>query len=182
LYFLSYSFFLNRCALEEFVTAQGEAIEGGIQPWDWRYYAEKVRKSKYDFDEEALKPYLSLESMTTALLSVSNKLYGLQYKLRPDIVSYHPDVDTYEVSEKDISTGKDKLVAIFIHDNFARQYKSSGAWMSEYRGQTRNLSEGDNDILSVPIISNNNNFNKGSAGNPTLLSFDDANTLFHEMG
>jgi len=169
----------ERKALEECVAERGESLEGGIQAWDWRYYAEKVRQTKYDFDEGELKPYFSLEQMTKALMSVSNRLYGLTYKLRPDIVSYHPDVQTYEVLEKDPETGADKLVAIFIHDNFARQYKSSGAWMSEYRGQTKNLAAGQNPILKVPIISNNNNFAKGS---PTLLSFDDAVTLFHEMG
>jgi len=201
----------ERAALEEFVAAHGEALEGGIQAWDWRYYAEKVRRSKYDFDEEALKPYLSLEAMTQALLSVSGSLYGLSYNLRPDIVSYHPDVDTYEVKEADPATpGEDRLVAIFIHDNFARhnyappsqialyshynyappflspslprQYKSSGAWMSEYRGQRKNLGPTEGDILKIPIISNNNNFNKPGKDEPSLLSFDDAVTLFHEMG
>ena len=95
----------------------------------------QVRQTTYDFDEGELKPYLSLEQMTKAVMSVSKRLYGLEYTLRSDIVSYHPDVQTYEVHEKDPATGEDKLVAIFIHDNFARQYKSSGAWMSEYRGQ-----------------------------------------------
>ncbi len=94
--------------------------EGGIKPWDWRFYAEKVRQSKYDFDEAALKPYLSLDNMTKAVMSVSNKLFGLTYKLRPDIVSYHPDVQTYEVRET--VDGVDKLVAIFMHDNYSRQY------------------------------------------------------------
>jgi len=120
--------------------------------------------------------------MTKALFSVSNKLYGLTYTLREDIVSYHPDVQTYEVREKDPAGGEDKLVALFIHDNYARQYKSSGAWMSEYRGQTKNLAPGQPAIEGIPIISNNNNFNKSAPGAPTLLSFDDAITLFHEMG
>jgi len=169
----------EREALEEYVTGTGQALDGGIQAWDWRYYAEKVRQTTYDFDEGELKPYLSLEQMTKAVMSVSKRLYGLEYTLRSDIVSYHPDVQTYEVHEKDPATGEDKLVAIFIHDNFARQYKSSGAWMSEYRGQTKNLSPGQNPMRKVPIISNNNNF---ARGDPTLLSFDDAVTLFHEMG
>lgn len=169
----------ERQALEAFISEQGMGLEGGIQPWDWRYYAEKVRQSKYDFDQGELKPYLSLESVTNAVMSVSNRLYGLTYKHRPDITSYHPDVKTYEVREKDPNTGEDKLVAIFIHDNYARQHKSSGAWMSEYRGQTKNLAPGQPDILKIPIISNNNNFSKAET---TLLSFDDATTLFHEMG
>ena len=138
----------------------------------------QVRQSKYDFDEALLKPYLSLENVRDAVMTVSNKLFGLRYVKREDIVSYHPDVDTYEVRET-LADGTDKLTAIFIHDNFARQYKSSGAWMSEYRNQTKNLPAGAAEINKVPIISNNNNFARGA---PTLLSFDDATTLFHEMG
>merc|ERR1719502_2108038 len=140
----------ERAALEALVQEEGASLEGGIQPWDWRFYAEKVRRSRYSFDEEALQPYLSLESMTNALFNVSSKLYGLEYHLRPDIESYHPDVNTYEVKERDPATGEAKLVAIFIYDNYARQYKSSGAWMSEYRGQTKNLAPGADPILSVP--------------------------------
>ena len=168
----------EREALEEYVQESGDELEDGIQPWDWRYYAEKVRIAKYDFDESLLKPYLSLDRVTEAVMAVSNKLFGLRYVKRPDLVSYHPDVDTYEVRET-MPDGTDKLVAIFIHDNYARPYKSSGAWMSEYRSQTKNLAPNIDPIEGVPIISNNNNFAKGKN---TLLSFDDATTLFHEMG
>ena len=110
-------------------------------------------------------------------MAVSNKLYGLKYVPRDDLVSYHPDVKTYEVREE----ATDKLMAIFIHDNFARKYKNSGAWMSEYRTQTRNLPPmvDDPELAGIPIVSNNNNFAKGEN---TLLSFDDALTLFHEAG
>jgi peptidyl-dipeptidase Dcp len=164
--------------LEDFVAKSGECLEGGVQPWDWRYYAEKVRQAKYDFDESLLKPYLSLEKVTEALFAVSNQLYGLKYIPRPDIQAYHPDVQIYEVRDE----ATDKLVSIFIHDNFARKYKNSGAWMSEYRTQTKNLLP-DNDDLAylegIPIVSNNNNFAKGDV---TLLSPDDASTLFHEAG
>lgn len=169
----------EREALEEYCKEIGDDLgEEGVEPWDWRYYAEKVRIAKYDFDESLLKPYLSLEKVTEAVMAVSNKLFGLQYTKRDDISSYHPDVDTYEVRET--VDGTDKLVAVFIHDNFARKAKSSGAWMSEYRGQSKNLEEGADIIEGIPIISNNNNFAKGSG--PTLLSFDDATTLFHEFG
>merc|ERR1712232_484356 len=85
--------------LEQFVKDSGEELEGGVQPWDWRYLAEKVRKAKYDFDETLLKPYLSLEKVTEALFAVSNNLYGLKFIPREDVVSYHPDVKTYEVRE-----------------------------------------------------------------------------------
>ena len=168
----------ERKALEDYCEEIGDSLPDGVQPWDWRYYAEKVRIAKYDFDESLLRPYLSLEKVTEAVMSVSNNLFGLKYVKREDLESYHPDVDTYEVRETDID-GTDKLVAIFIHDNYARKYKSSGAWMSQYRGQTKNLPAGSDEIVGIPIISNNNNFAKGS---PTLLSFDDASTLFHEMG
>jgi len=169
----------EREALEKFVEESGEQLEGGIQPWDWRYYATKVRAAKYDFDEAVLKPYLSLDRVTEAFFAVSNKLFGLRYVKRTDLELYHPDVDTYEVRET-LEDGTDKLVAIFVADNFARPFKASGAWMSEYRSQTKNLPEGADPIEAVPIISNNNNFAKGSG--PTLLSFDDATTLFHEGG
>jgi len=169
----------ERLALEKYVMESGDDIgTEGIQPWDWRYYAEKVRVAKYDFDESELKPYFSLDKITDAVFAVSNNLFGLKYVKRPDIKAYHPDVDIYEV-RKTAEDGEEKLVAIFIHDNYARPYKSSGAWMSEYRCQTKNLGEGVDKMEGIPIISNNNNFAKGKN---TLLSFDDATTLFHEMG
>ena len=175
----------EREALEEFVKQSNDGkddddthdiIENNLQAWDWRYYAEKVRIAKYDFDESLLKPYLSLDSVTNAVMAVSNKLFGLKYILREDITSYHESVKTYEVrNERD----NDKLVALFIHDNYARPYKSGGAWMSEYRSQTKNLSDmAKEEYQGIPIVSNNNNFAKGRN---TLLSFDDATTLFHEM-
>jgi len=170
----------EREALESHCVEIGDDLgERGLEPWDWRYYAEKVRIAKYDFDESTLRPYLSLDKVTEAVMAVSNKLFGLRYVKRDDIVSYHPDVDTYEVYET-AQDGSDKLVAIFVHDNYARKNKSSGAWMSEYRAQTKNLAPGIDAVEGIPVISNNNNFAKGSG--PTLLSFDDANTLFHEMG
>lgn len=165
----------EREALEEYVKESGLELEGGIQPWDWRYVAEKVRVAKYNFDESLLKPYLSLESVRQALFSVSENLFGLTYVPRPDLQLYHPDVEAYEVRNKET----DKLIAIFLHDNFSRQHKSSGAWMSEYRSQTKNLGSLDA-MEGVPIVSNNNNLAKGSG--TTLLSYDDARTLFHEAG
>jgi len=170
----------EREALEAYCKDVGDDLgEDGIQPWDWRYYAEKVRIAKYDFDESLLRPYLSLDKVTEAVMAVSNKLFGLRYVKRDDIIGYHPDVNTYEVRET-LEDGTDKLVAIFLHDNYARKYKASGAWMSEFRGQTKNLAPGDDEVQGVPIIANNNNFAKTSG--QTLLSFDDATTLFHEMG
>lgn len=169
----------EREALEEYVKEVGmeSQLEGGLQPWDWRYIAEKVRKTKYDFDETLLKPYFSLDSVRKAMFAVSGNLFGLEYTLREDIETYHPDVQAYEVRNKG-----DQLVAIFLHDNFSRQYKSSGAWMSEYRSQTKNLPSTIEAIEGVPVVSNNNNLAKGSSSSTTLLSHDDALTMFHEFG
>ena len=173
----------EREALLEYVNANemrngaGVVVES-IEPWDWRYYAEKVRQDKFNFDESTLKPYLSLDAVTQAAFEVSQKLYGLKYVLRDDLEGYHEDVKVYEVMET-TEDGTDRLVAIFLHDNYARQYKRSGAWMSEFRGQHKNFGPGEKTINGIPIIANNNNFAKGS---PTLLSFDDATTLFHELG
>jgi peptidyl-dipeptidase Dcp len=164
----------EREALEEFVKESCETLEGGIQPWDWRFYANKVRNAKYNLDETLLKPYLSLDAVSKAFFAVSGNLFGLTYEKRDDVELYHEDVNLYEVKNKE-----GKLVSLFIHDNFARPFKASGAWMSEYRSQTRNLPIDADEIEQIPVVSNNNNFAKGS---PTLLSFDDATTLFHEGG
>ena len=170
----------ERAMMESFLSDKGEELEGGILPHDWRFYAEQVRQANYNFDESELKPYLSLDSVTNAVFDVSNKLYGLNYVKRDDIKAYHKDVNVYEVRRAKKDSSEDELVAIFLHDNFARPHKSSGAWMSEYRTQKKNLVAGADPIESVPIVSNNNNFAKGSGA--TLLSFDDGVTLFHEMG
>ncbi|KAL7543784.1 hypothetical protein ACHAXR_013091 [Thalassiosira sp. AJA248-18] len=170
----------EREMLEAFLTKKGETLDGGFQPWDWRYYAEQVRQASYNFDESELKPYLSLNAVTNAVFDVSNKLYGLKYVKRDDVEAYHPDVNVYEVRRNKADADEDELVALFLHDNYARPHKSSGAWMSEYRSQKKNLAQGADDIEAIPIVSNNNNFAKGSGS--TLLSFDDGVTLFHEMG
>lgn len=164
----------ERTMMETFLIEKGETLDGGIQPWDWRYYAEQVRQAKFNFDENELKPYLSLDAVTNAVFDVSKKLYGLTYVKRDDIAGYHPDVNVYEVRKEN------DLVAIFLHDNYARSFKSSGAWMSEFRTQTKNLPRGAHPMEEIPIVVNNNNFSKGSEN--TLLSFDDGITLFHEMG
>ncbi|KAL7492832.1 hypothetical protein ACHAWT_007934 [Skeletonema menzelii] len=166
----------ERAMMESFLSDKGDELEGGIQPWDWRFYAEQVRQANFNFDESELKPYLSLDAVTNAAFDVSNKLYGLKYVKRDDIKAYHKDVNVYEVRRGD----EDELVAIFLHDNFSRAHKSSGAWMSEYRTQTKNLPAGADPIEGIPIVSNNNNFAKGSGA--TLLSSDDSTTLFHEFG
>lgn len=164
--------------------------KGELEPWDWRYYAEKLRELKYDFDESQLKPYFSLSSMTEAIFECAFQLFGLKFIHLPDATAYHPDVKVYEVKEVDRNTGTESLRAIFLHDNYSRANKQGGAWMSEYRCQTRNFApsaaSANPTIVHngsvVPIIVNNNNFNKAGEGKQTLLSYDDCVTLFHEFG
>ena len=148
---------------------QGSAIE----PWDWRFYAEKVRRVRYDLDEAEIKPYFPLDRMVAAAFDCAARLFGVSFQARPDIAVYHPDVTVYEVH------GAGGPIGLFLHDNFARPTKRSGAWMSSYRRQSRN---GGDAAPVLPIIVNNNNFAKGAPGAPTLLSVDDARTLFHEFG
>ncbi|HYG86592.1 MAG TPA: M3 family metallopeptidase [Azospirillum sp.] len=148
--------------------ARAEGLNAPIERWDWRYCAEKVRQAKYDLDEAEVKPYFVLDNMVRAAFDTAGRLFGVTFTERPDLPVYHPDVRVYEVRDTD-----GRHVGVFLHDNFARAAKRSGAWMSSYRDQE----SFDGEI--APIIVNNNNFAKGE---PTLLSFDDAETLFHEFG
>jgi peptidyl-dipeptidase Dcp len=162
----------ERDALAALALSRGESAV--VEPWDWRFYAEKVRQVRFDLDEAAIKPYFPLERMVAAAFDCAGRLFGLSFVPRPDLPAYHPDVVVYEVRN---AAG---AIGLFMHDNFARPSKRSGAWMSAYRMQSRN---GPGDTAPVlPIIVNNNNFAKGAPGAPTLLSFDDARTLFHEFG
>ena len=148
--------------------ALADGLNQPIAPWDWRYYAEKVRQQKYALDEAAVKPYFVLDNIVEAAFDTAGRLFGIRFAERPDCPTYHPDVRAFEVRDE---TGR--AIGLFLHDNFARAGKRSGAWMSSYREQ-ESL---DGEVL--PVIVNNNNFSKGD---PTLLSFDDAKTLFHEFG
>lgn len=143
-----------------------------IEPWDYLYYAEKVRKARYDLDQNALKPYLQLEQLREAIFWVAGELFGFDFDAAPEIPVYHPDVRAWTV--RDRLTGRQ--VGLFYFDPFARPGKRSGAWMSAYRRQERFAGE------VTPIVSNNLNFLRGAPGEPTLLSWDDAETLFHEFG
>ena len=145
--------------------------EHAIEPWDWRYYAEKVRKARYRVDDAVLKPFFSLERMLAAAFDTAHRLFGLRFVERRDIRAYHADVRIFEVHGRD-----DRMVGIFLSDNYARPNKRGGAWMSAYRWQSRVDGE------TLPVIVNNNNFAKGPVGEPTLLSADDLRTLFHEFG
>ncbi|SFT89671.1 peptidyl-dipeptidase Dcp [Pseudovibrio denitrificans] len=155
--------------LQDMAQSEGDNIE--IAPWDWRYYSEKVRSAKHDLDEEEIKPYFQLDQMIDAAFYTATRLFGLTFKELQEQDVYHPDVRVFEVFDKN----GDHL-GIFIGDYFARASKRSGAWMSAFRSQQK--LKGD----IRPIIVNVMNFSKAPEGEQTLLTFDDARTLFHEFG
>ncbi|MEP7156915.1 MAG: M3 family metallopeptidase [Betaproteobacteria bacterium] len=167
----------ERMALQTLADTEnaGRGEQFKVQPWDWRYYAEKVRQARYDLDDALVKPYFSLDRMVEAVFDCAQRLFGLSFIAQPELKAYHPDVKIYEVRD-----AGSNLVGVFLHDNFARATKRGGAWMSSFRLQSR--IDGSAATGITPIIVNNNNFAKGAPGQPTLLSFDDARTLFHEFG
>ena len=153
---------------------QADGAHGEIEPWDWPYWAEKVRRQRYALDDVEIKPYFPLERVVQAAFDCAGRLFGLRFERDDAIPVYHPDVVAYQVRNADGSP-----VGVFLQDNFARPNKRSGAWMSALRWQSRNAAGGE---AQRPVILNNNNFARGSTGAPTLLSLDDARTLFHEFG
>jgi peptidyl-dipeptidase Dcp len=155
--------------MEQVARERGEEIT--IEPWDYRYYAEKVRKKKYDLDASELKPYLQLENLLQAQFWVAEKMYGLSFSEVQGLPVYHPEVRVFEVLGP-----QEKHVGYWYFDPYAREGKRSGAWMSEYRTQ-----EAFDKTVS-PIVSNNSNYIKGKPGEPVLISWDDAETMFHEFG
>jgi peptidyl-dipeptidase Dcp len=142
-----------------------------LEPWDWSYYTEKVRKAEYDFDEAQLKPYLEFNSvLENGVFFAANKLYGLTFKRRTDLPTYHPDVTVYEAFNADGST-----LAFMLVDPYARGSKRGGAWMSSYVDQS--------DLMGTkPVVALHLNVTKPTAGKPSLLTWDDVNTTFHEFG
>ncbi|MCW2382648.1 MULTISPECIES: M3 family metallopeptidase [unclassified Sphingobium] len=160
--------------MQAIADAEAKAGQGPkitIEPWDYRFYAEKVRKAKYDLDQNEVKPYFQLDKMVSAMFDMANRLYGFTFTENTGAVPvFHPDVRTFEV------TRGGKVVGLFYLDTWARSGKRSGAWMTTYKGQDH--LNGNEYVLA----SNNNNFAKGSAGVPTTISLDDATTLFHEFG
>lgn len=147
-----------------------------VMPWDWRFYAEKIRAQKFNFSETELKPYLQLEKIIEACFDVANRLFGIRAVEKKGIAAYHPDVRVFEIRD-----AGDTLVALFLGDYFARGSKRSGAWMSSFQSQHKlTLKNGNKGEL--PIIYNVCNFAKPAEGKPALLSLDDARTLFHEFG
>ena len=144
-----------------------------LQPWDWWYYTEKLRKAKYDLDEEVIKPYFELSNVRKGAFGVATKLYGLQFELLKDMPVYNPEVEVFKVTEADGS-----LVGILYTDYFPRAGKRPGAWMNQILPQYID----DEGVDHRPVVINVGNFNKPAAGNPSLLSMDDVETLFHEFG
>ena len=159
----------DRDALQALVAEEGDNF--ALAPWDWRYYAEKLRQAKANFDDAAIKPYLTLDQMIEAAFDTAHRLFGVSFSERPDIPVWHPDVRVWEVKD---SAGQHK--ALFYGDYFARPSKRSGAWMTSLRDQQKL----DGEV--APLIINVCNFSKGADGEPSLLSPDDARTLFHEFG
>ena len=160
---------------EEVADMQAVADKAGdkitIEPWDYRYYAEKVRKAKYDLDETQIKPYMQMEKLRDAVHWASNELYGFTWTPVHDVPTARPDITAYKV------TGRDgQLIGLWYFDPYARDGKQSGAWMSEYRVQERF------EKSITPIVSNNTNFASPKPGEPLLISWDDGVTMFHEFG
>ena len=169
--------------MQKLADTESPKVKIKIEPWDYRFYAEKVRKAKYDLDQNEVKPYLQLEKLREAMFWAAGQLYGFTFTQVKDVPVYHPDVRVFEV------TRDKKHVGLWYFDPYARDGKQSGAWMTEYRtqesfkgprdgGSQRTLASGP----ASPIVSNNSNFVKGKPGEPVLISWDDATTMFHEFG
>jgi peptidyl-dipeptidase Dcp len=159
----------DRDAMQELIAEEGGNF--ALAPWDWRYYAEKLRKRRHDIDEEGLKPYFQLNNIIEAAFDTAHRLFGLSFKERKDVKGWHPDVRVWEV------TGEGgRFMGLFFGDYFARTSKHSGAWMTNLREQQKLAGE------IRPLIVNVMNFSKAADGEPSLLSYEDARTLFHEFG
>ena len=159
---------IDVAAMQAIVDAEGGGFK--IQPWDYRYYAEKVRKAKYDLDMNEVKPYMQLDKLREGMFWAAGQLYGFQFTKVEGLPVYQEDMSVYEV------TRGGKHVGLWYFDPYARPGKRSGAWMNAYRTQERFRGE------ITTIVSNNSNFIKGKPGEPVLISWDDATTLFHEFG
>src|SRR5699024_7538854 len=156
-------------AIKEMMSKDG--IAGGLQPWDWSYYAEKVRQAEYNIDESEVRPYFELNRvLQDGVFHTMNKLFGITFEERDDLPVYHPDVRVFNVYDKDGSQ-----IGLFYGDYFERDSKRGGAWMSSFVSQSHLLAK-------KPVIVNVLNIQKPAEGEPALISFDNVTTLFHEMG
>ena len=157
--------------------AQQELIykEGGkfkLEPWDWWYYSEKIKKAKYDLDDEVTRPYFKIDNVMEGMFYVANKLYGLTFTKRDDLPKYHPDVNTFEV------TREGKHVGILMIDNYPRQSKRGGAWCGAFRGQSRDIKG----KMISPLVTMVTNSTPPTSDKPALLTAEEASTVFHEFG
>ena len=169
----------NRAAEEAVDLSELIAAEGhnhAVAPWDWRFYSEKVRAARFDFNEAEIKPYVQLEKMIAAAFATAEKLFGITIRQHEGVEAYHPDVRVFEVLNAD-----GDRIAVFLGDYFARSSKRSGAWMSSFQDQHRLAGE-TGDQAQIPFVINVMNFAKAAAGQPVLITMDDARTLFHEFG
>lgn len=161
-------------AMQQVIDRQAKASHAKpfkLQPWDWAFYAEQVRKSRYNFDESQIKPYFELNNvLQNGVFYAAQQLYGLRFKERTDLPVYQKDVRVFEVFDQDGSP-----MALFLFDPFARDTKQGGAWMNSYVSQSRLFG-------TKPVVSNNINIVNPPAGKPVLLTFDEVNTMFHEFG
>jgi len=156
--------------MQDIADREGDGLR--IEPWDYRYYAEKVRRARYELDENEIKPYLQLDRLREGMFWVAGQLFNFEFRAINDVPVYHPDVRVWEVIDRDTK----KHIGLWYFDPYTRQGKRSGAWMDAYRSQERF------DRPVTTIVSNNSNFLKGKPGEPVLISWDDATTLFHEFG
>ncbi|MEJ2614370.1 MAG: M3 family metallopeptidase [Ignavibacteriaceae bacterium] len=153
---------------QEMIYREGNDFK--LEPWDWWYYAEKLRKDKYDLNEEDIRPFFQLDKVREGAFSVASKLYGLSFKEIKDIPKYHPDVQVFEIKDYD-----DSHIGILYTDYFPRASKHAGAWMDDFRKQCGKFNE-------TPVICNVGNFSKPVGDKPSLLNYDEVETLFHEFG
>jgi len=160
----------ERAEMQKMIKAEGNNFE--LESWDWWYYAEKVKKEKYDLDENELRPYFEVNNVINGVFGLATNLFGIQFIERDDIQKYHPDVKVFEVKEAD-----GKHIGILYTDYFPRASKRSGAWMDEFRRQHKKDGK-----MITPIIYNVGNFSKPTGDNPALISLDEVETLFHEFG
>ncbi len=160
----------ERDLMKEMAAKEGNDID--IMPWDWWYYAEKIKMEKYNLDENEIRPYLKVDNVINGTFTLANKLFGMTFEEQTDIPKYHPDVRTYTVKNEN-----GELIGIYLSDWFYRSSKRGGAWMNTYRSQSN---MGGNKI--IPIVTNVGNFTKPTGDTPSLLSQDEASTLFHEFG
>ncbi len=165
---------VNEEVAEMQAVVKEEGADFKIAPWDYYYYAEKVRKKKYDLDENEVRQYFALDSVRNGIFSMAEKLYGVKFTEMPDAPKYHPEVTVYDVTD----AATNEHIAVFMTDYFPRDSKRQGAWMSEFKGSWQNA----DGTSSRPVIYNVGNFSRPGNGVPALLTIDEVETMFHEFG